>query len=271
MPPLFTHPPSSLATPLSVFRCLSTVISFGSNIRNIDLSTCTRNLLENICVSFIVAPNRAYSINICNKIYAYNGNNGRINKSDSSFRVLTLRPSFPLRTVDSPLLFPSPFGETFLQLLRCHRFLLLGIFPRSIPRGNAIRSRTPLSYIFIRSRKRDNAKGNMENGTDLWRIVRYTQEENDVVRIYNDSPPNLRTCLAPRVYLYVVCGNVRTYVGCDDDDDVDHLSILERAIFFFGITILPFAGKGKKKNARAAGRGRGKKCSTRAHDCGITA
>lgn len=73
----------------------------------------------------------------------------------------------------------------------------------------------------------------MENGTDLWRIVRYTQEENDVVRIYNDSPPNLRTCLAPRVYLYVVCGNVRTYVGCDDDDDVDHLSILERAIFFF--------------------------------------
>lgn len=110
MPPLFTHPPSSLATPPSVFRCLSTVISFGSNIRNIDLSTCTRNLLENICVSFIVAPNRAYSINICNKIYAYNGNNGRINKSDSSFRVLTLRPSFPLRTVDSPLLFPSSFG-----------------------------------------------------------------------------------------------------------------------------------------------------------------
>lgn len=269
MPPLFTHPPSSLATPPSVFRCLSTVISFGSNIRNIDLSTCTRNLLENICVSFIVAPNRAYSINICNKIYAYNGNNGRINKSDSSFRVLTLRPSFPLRTVDSPLLFPSPFGETFLQLLRCHRFLLLGIFPRSIPRGNAIRSRTPLSYIFIRSRKRDNAKGNMENGTDLWRIVRYTQEENDVVRIYNDSPPNLRTCLAPRVYLYVVCGNERMLDATTTTTLIIFPFLNEP--FFFGITILPFAGKGKKKNARAAGRGRGKKCSTRAHDCGITA
>lgn len=270
MPPLFTHPPSSLATPLSVFRCLSTVISFGSNIRNIDLSTCTRNLLENICVSFIVAPNRAYSINICNKIYAYNGNNGRINKSDSSFRVLTLRPSFPLRTVDSPLLFPSPFGETFLQLLRCHRFLLLGIFPRSIPRGNAIRSRTPLSYIFIRSRKRDNAKGNYgERDGPLADRSIYARGKRR--RSYLQRFPAEPSHMPRPSRIFVRRVWKRTYVGCDDDDDVDHLSILERAIFFFGITILPFAGKGKKKNARAAGRGRGKKCSTRAHDCGITA
>lgn len=231
MPPLFTHPPSSLATPPSVFRCLSTVISFGSNIRNIDLSTCTRNLLENICVSFIVAPNRAYSINICNKIYAYNGNNGRINKSDSSFRVLTLRPSFPLRTVDSPLLFPSPFGETFLQLLRCHRFLLLGIFPRSIPRGNAIRSRTPLSYIFIRSRKRDNAKGNYgERDGPLADRSIYARGKRR--RSYLRFPAEPSHMPRPsRIFVRRVWK--RTYVGCDDDDDVDHLSILERAIFFF--------------------------------------
>lgn len=269
MPPLFTHPPSSLATPPSVFRCLSTVISFGSNIRNIDLSTCTRNLLENICVSFIVAPNRAYSINICNKIYAYNGNNGRINKSDSSFRVLTLRPSF----VPSTLLFFSllPSGKRSSSCFDATDFFSLEYFLAPSPvvtqSGHELHFLTYLYVLGNETMQREI----MENGTDLWRIVRYTQEENDVVRIYNDSPPNLRTCLAPRVYLYVVCGNVRTYVGCDDDDDVDHLSILERAIFFFGITILPFAGKGKKKNARAAGRGRGKKCSTRAHDCGITA
>ncbi|XP_031771288.1 uncharacterized protein LOC116414058 [Apis florea] len=42
--------------------------------------------------------------------------------------------------------------------------------------------------ILLRFWKRDNAKGNMENGTDLWRIVRY-ERGNDVVRIYNDSPP----------------------------------------------------------------------------------
>lgn len=210
MPPLFTHPPSSLATPLSVFRCLSTVISFGSNIRNIDLSTCTRNLLENICVSFIVAPNRAYSINICNKIYAYNGNNGRINKRDSSFRVLTLRPSFPLRTVDSPLLFPSSFGgKRSSSCFDATDFFSLEYFLAPSPvvtqSGHELHFLTYLYVLGNETMQREI----MENGTDLWRIVRYTQEENDVVRIYNDSPPNLRTCLAPRVYLYVVCGNER--------------------------------------------------------------
>lgn len=104
---------------------------------------------------------------------------------------------------NSPLLF-SPSGKRSSFDAAYHRFLLLGIFPRSIPRGNAIRSRTPLSYIFIRSRKQDNAKGNIETFGGSFD----TQEENDVVRIYNDS-----TYSPPKYASYtqheLVCGNKR--------------------------------------------------------------
>lgn len=56
-----------------------------------------------------------------------------------------------------------------------------------------------------------------------------TQEENDVVRIYNDStysPPKLAgVCL---VYVARIGMWKQTYV----DAIIDHLSVLRRAIFF---------------------------------------
>lgn len=125
---------------------------------------------------------------------------------------------------NSPLLF-SPSGKRSSFDAAYHRFLLLGIFPRSIPRGNAIRSRTPLSYIFIRSRKRDNAKGNIENGTDLWRIVRYARgkRRRSYLQRFHVFPAEVCLVYVARIGMWK-----QTYV----DAIIDHLSVLRRAIFF---------------------------------------
>lgn len=90
----------------------------------------------------------------------------------------------------------------------------------------------------------------MENGTDLWRIVRY-ERGNDVVRIYNDSPPrpvfsaNLRYLAS-----YRTRGNERS---CDDYGRRSHLSMVLREPFF-RITILRFyaGGREKKKKIQAS-------------------
>lgn len=133
--------------------------------------------------------------------------------------------------------FPFPLRgnvpSVFDAIPRHHRFLLLRIFPRSIPRGNAIRSRTPLSYIFIRSRKRDNAKGRYRKRDGPLADRSIAQEETTSF-VFTTIPLQCLVCIANFVR--------RRWKQAT--------TLVISPLFnepFFRITILRFAGERKKE------------------------
>lgn len=186
------------------------MILFGSNIRNVDLSTCTRNLLENICVSFIAAPTDigpTVLTFVIKYTHVCNGNNGRINKGDSSFRVLTLCPSFPLHTASTLLSFFPPRGNVPPSMPRTTDFFSLEYFLAPSPvvtqSGHELHFLTYLYVLGNETMQREISRTGRTFGGSF-----DTQEENDVVRIYNDS-----TYSPPKYASYtqheLVCGNKR--------------------------------------------------------------
>lgn len=207
-PTLFTHPPSSLAAPPP-----SSVVcrQWFCSARTFETSTYRRALETYWKIfAYLLSRHRPTSgllTFVIKYMHACNGNNGRINKGDSSFRVLTLCPSFPLHTASTLLSFFPLRGNVLPSMPRTTDFFSLEYFLAPSPvvtqSGHELHFLTYLYVLGNETMQREISRTGRTFGGSF-----DTQEENDVVRIYNDS-----TYSPPKYASYtqheLVCGNKR--------------------------------------------------------------